>query len=200
MNGLFDMIGNIFFSILNAIPVLPVALVIILAYRHFNGGGRLSLWRTLGLLAFTMYMYSMLDLTIFSRLEALSSGEPVVRTLSPIPFDGIVTMATTQYEGVSYNVFIRNVLGNVIMFMPLGFFLPLLWPDMRAFGRVVAICALASFAIEFTQYWIGGISDIDDMMLNTAGACIGYGSYALACMAMPVLRHRFAAPQALETR
>lgn len=65
--------------------------------------------------------------------------------------------------------------GNILCFMPLGFLLA-----RRKWG--FAACALAglslSLAIEGGQYLLGsGLSEIDDLILNTLGAMAGYGAY-----------------------
>lgn len=70
------------------------------------------------------------------------------------------------------------LLGNIVMFMPLGFFPALLWRKWRWWkSLLVGFCA--SVAIEFTQFFIGRFTDIDDVILNTIGALVGYGLYRL---------------------
>ena len=65
------------------------------------------------------------------------------------------------------------LLGNIVMFAPLGFFPKLLWRRWHWWKSVlVGFCA--SFTIEFVQFFIGRSSDIDDVILNTAGALVGW--------------------------
>ena len=68
-----------------------------------------------------------------------------------------------------------NIAGNVIAFMPLGFFLPTLHPKKRN-GIVVMIhCFFLSLLVEVTQLAFRlGCFDVDDMILNTLGAALGY--------------------------
>ncbi len=70
------------------------------------------------------------------------------------------------------------LLGNIVMFMPLGFFPALLWRRWRRWKSLL-VGFWASFTIEFTQFFIGRFTDIDDVILNTAGALAGYGLYRL---------------------
>jgi glycopeptide antibiotics resistance protein len=73
--------------------------------------------------------------------------------------------------------FRNNFFGNIIMFIPLGIFLPLIY--RKNFGKTVLIGGSASFAIEFIQYLNMSAGyyryvDLDDVILNTLGAIIGY--------------------------
>lgn len=82
------------------------------------------------------------------------------------------------------------VLGNILMFMPLGFCVPLLWRGWR-WWKVLPLGCLTSCAIEFTQFFIGRSTDIDDVILNTAGALGGFVLWALCRRAFPRLTARF---------
>ena len=80
--------------------------------------------------------------------------------------------------------------GNIGMFMPVGFFVALLWRKARWY-RSVAVGFLASLLIEFVQLFIGRVSDIDDVILNTTGALLGYGVYWLFYKLFPRAAVRF---------
>ncbi len=68
-----------------------------------------------------------------------------------------------------------NLVGNVVMFVPFGALVASL--VRRGFvARVVAATGLAvalSAAIEASQYMLGRVADVDDVVLNTAGAFLG---------------------------
>ena len=68
---------------------------------------------------------------------------------------------------------IAQTTANVVMFVPLGFLLPVAFPKMRNLWKVTLTLALLSFVIEFTQYFTGRSADIDDLMLNTLGGLLG---------------------------
>lgn len=66
---------------------------------------------------------------------------------------------------------------NVLLFLPLGVFLPILYAEFDGI-RKIALCAFAlSLAIELTQMFGLGITDVNDLMTNTAGACLGLFLY-----------------------
>jgi len=73
--------------------------------------------------------------------------------------------------------FRNNAIGNIIMFIPMGIFLYSIYK--KNFRQVIVIAALSSALIEFIQFlnmFIGynRYVDVDDVILNTAGACIGF--------------------------
>ncbi len=70
--------------------------------------------------------------------------------------------------------FLYPVLGNIIWFVPLGFFLPWLWKGIRC-GKALMIAAITSLCIEITQWLLqSGISDVDDVIFNSLGALLGW--------------------------
>ena len=71
------------------------------------------------------------------------------------------------------NLFIRNVIGNVLMFMPYGFFLHYFLRKCN--GKMAFFLVLIlSVVIESTQLYIGRVFDIDDIILNVLGGIIGF--------------------------
>ena len=76
------------------------------------------------------------------------------------------------------------LLGNVGMFLPVGFFPALLWRRPR-WWKSVLIGFSASFTIEFVQFFIGRSTDIDDLILNTTGALLGYWLYRVFGLLLP---------------
>ena len=68
-----------------------------------------------------------------------------------------------------------NLVGNVVMFVPLGFFLPGIFPGMRRFFRAFFLSLGLILTVELVQYFtMLGTCDIDDLILNMVGICIGY--------------------------
>lgn len=63
---------------------------------------------------------------------------------------------------------------NIIMFMPLGFLLPLIWKRFRNFISILCTGLSFSLAIEICQLFNHRTTDIDDLMMNTLGAILGY--------------------------
>ena len=73
-----------------------------------------------------------------------------------------------------------NLAGNVIMFIPLGFFLPMIWAKLRKLWRTLLTTGLIITLVELIQlFTLVGSCDIDDLILNLLGAAMGYGIYKL---------------------
>lgn len=68
---------------------------------------------------------------------------------------------------------------NIIMFMPLGFLLPLLWEKMRDIKNVILTSFCFSLSLEVTQLFNRRNSDIDDLIMNVLGAIIGFIIYQI---------------------
>ena len=72
-------------------------------------------------------------------------------------------------------LFWLNIAGNVLAFVPLGYFIPRLSSRLRSFFKVFFISAFISLTIESLQLLLRcGSYDVDDLMLNVFGSCIGY--------------------------
>ena len=73
-----------------------------------------------------------------------------------------------------------NVYGNIFLFLPTGFILPLVYKRLDRFWKVVAAGAGLSLCIELLQLPFSVRStDIDDLLLNTLGVALGFALYAL---------------------
>ncbi len=66
---------------------------------------------------------------------------------------------------------------NVVIFIPLGFFLPLLYKKYHKLNRVALTGALFSVLIEIVQMFGMGTTDINDLITNTVGTCLGFYIY-----------------------
>ncbi|MFD0444938.1 VanZ family protein [Streptomyces rhizosphaericus] len=71
---------------------------------------------------------------------------------------------------------VKQIGGNVLLGAPFGVLLPMLVPKARGAVRVVVVTALVMVAVETAQGLIveGRAFDIDDVILNTSGALLGY--------------------------
>ena len=73
-----------------------------------------------------------------------------------------------QSEGLFTNVM------NVIMFMPFGFLLPLLWEKCRSIPKTIVAGFLFSLSIEIGQLFNRRQTDIDDLLMNVLGTILGF--------------------------
>ena len=80
--------------------------------------------------------------------------------------------------------------GNIGMFAPIGFGLALLWRERRWYHALL-LGVVFSASIEFVQIFVGRVSDIDDIMLNTAGTIVGFILYCIVCKVISLDWDRF---------
>ena len=82
------------------------------------------------------------------------------------------------------------LLGNVAMFMPIGFFPALLWRRWW-WWKSLLVGSFASSTIESIQFFIGRSTDIDDVILNTTGALAGFWTFWLLRTVAPTFTANF---------
>ena len=72
--------------------------------------------------------------------------------------------------------FYKQVFGNILLFIPLGYFLTK-YCRIKRFGGIFLTSLLSSLSIEVVQHFIGRSFDIDDVILNVTGGIIGFIIY-----------------------
>lgn len=93
-----------------------------------------------------------------------------------VPFETINDYSTNVIKWDKIE-FIKNILGNIILFIPYGF-LGILYPKLRQFKLLFLTFFIIINIIEFSQYYFKrGFADVDDVILNTLGASIGFFIY-----------------------
>jgi len=124
---------------------------------------------------FTIYIIMLLRLAVF-RNNFLSYGMFTHGELNLAP--GVLYVKLLRAHEYLFVIFQFG--GNLAWFIPFGFLLPYLtgWP--KALKRVLLCGFLLSFIIELSQFVFGtGVSELDDVILNTAGTFIGFQMFNL---------------------
>ena len=94
-----------------------------------------------------------------------------------VPFRSTIRYLT-EFDSYNIDIVLMNTLGNVIIFIPFGFLLPLLFKQINNVKMASKIFIKFILLIESLQLLtFTGVFDIDDIMLNMFGALIGYGSF-----------------------
>lgn len=76
---------------------------------------------------------------------------------------------------------VENLAGNLLVFVPLGFFLPLMSEELQRFSEVFLNVFTFVLGIEVFQLFSAfGAFDVDDILLNCLGAIIGFWCYKAA--------------------
>lgn len=165
-----------------ACPLLPFAIVCFLfshkkRLQKKNGADdvsqtpsrRAEILHGIGLALFGVYLAMVLDVTASGTLyDLLRSGGLAINTATV----NLIPFSDPDYSPVGYTL-------NVIMLMPFGFLLPTLFRDKRRLWKTALSGALFSVLIECSQLLNYRSTDVDDVILNTLGAVIGYLIYWL---------------------
>ena len=77
---------------------------------------------------------------------------------------------------VGSNSFYKQVAGNIVLFIPLGYFATS-YANIKGLGTITLVSLLSSLIIESVQHYIGRSFDIDDIILNIVGGIIGFLLY-----------------------
>ena len=126
-------------------------------------------WKGILWVIFLLYIGMLLRITVFrssfGSYPLCSHGQ-----IELVPFVGLI-----QIFHNSVGMFLYLFVGNLVWFVPLGLLLPVLTKARKA----TILWGLGlSLYIEVSQYVFGtGVSEVEDLILNTAGTGIGYLIY-----------------------
>ncbi|MEC3428522.1 hypothetical protein BK721_10645 [Bacillus thuringiensis serovar nigeriensis] len=155
---------------------LIIAIILIWKYKKNEFSFKFLILRLL--LVSVSFIYTM-GVLIITRIEEIPwsiyervlENKSILKFSTPqlIPFDSIIHILNIYGIGTI-------ILGNILLLLPLGFFLPLWFRNLFNSYVVIFLIVLTSTTIEFLQYLFGvGIPNVDDVLLNTIGGGIGYG-------------------------
>lgn len=139
--------------------LLPCMLYVLIQTKGFHQ--RTNFIHMIWVFIFLYYVYLVLETTGIGTIWEirLYPGMKLQEEINLIPFR----------DGISLSMIL-----NVVMFMPLGFLLPLLWKEYQSLVRTAIIGFCFSCGIEFCQLFNRRVSDVDDLLMNTLGAILGW--------------------------
>ena len=111
---------------------------------------------------FVFYMIAVFSVTGIPTIDALNT---IDFSFNLIPLIGILN-DTTEY--------LKNSILNVILFIPMGFLMPVLWKEYDSLKKTASSGLILSISIELLQIFTFRLTDMDDIITNTTGAIIGY--------------------------
>ena len=206
METLWWYLENIWDYYLQMLPCMCIALTLFLLLRPWRQRrlARMHLasgpWREGGLLLFVMFAAGLAALTLFPAYfwtagywrAVLAGTRPLFR-----PVDFKLQFQTIQMNPLQeiFRAFrgpwvMFLMLANIGIFAPVGFFPALLWRNPR-WWKSLLIGFGSSLVIEFIQIFIGRSSDIDDVILNTTGALVGFWIFLLLRLTAPRFTEKF---------
>jgi glycopeptide antibiotics resistance protein len=99
------------------------------------------------------------------------------RVVNVVPFSSTYSdILLAKENGKPYNFQAFWLLGgNLLLLLPWGFLAPMVLSSLRHVGRIALSGFLISLSVELVQFIFRiGVFESDDILLNTAGAVLGY--------------------------
>jgi len=129
------------------------------------------------LIAYILLLAKVLLFKEVSLSELFNADRAISRIFSLTPFETIFG----YFSSTHFNLWIAlmNVVGNIVLFIPLGIYLQIFKKNKKILNCVTLACVI-SLGVEVTQYILGiGRTDIDDIILNTLGGMLGVFVYKI---------------------
>ena len=138
--------------------------VVISLYNH----EKINIFNDFKMLIYVIYLFVLFQLVTTIDFRSYSNNF--------VPFKEIL-----RYD-ITSKLFIRNVIGNIVIFIPFGYLISdtiYMNTKHKNIFIVLLFVLLTSLGIETTQMYIGRSFDVDDIILNFAGGLIGYFSFLI---------------------
>ena len=138
--------------------------VVISLYNH----EKINIFNDFKMLVYIIYLFVLFQLVTTIDFRSYSNNF--------IPFKEIL-----RYD-ISSKLFIRNVIGNIVIFIPFGYLISdtiYMNTKHKNIFIVLIFVLLTSLGIETTQMYIGRSFDVDDIILNFVGGLFGYFSFLI---------------------
>ena len=149
------------------IPWEPLLLAVVLAAVASVAASLPALQRGDARGAWTAVTRVLLAGAVLAVLVVTLTGGAAGTGVNLVPGEGI----RTALRNANSELGLVNLVGNVVMFVPVGLLLPL--ATRLRFGGTVAACAALSVLVECVQLTLGRSLDVDDVLLNTLGGVVG---------------------------
>lgn len=148
-------------------PTIFLSIVILVSTRLvylLKNNKKIILYKELLTLLFVIYVLCLFYIVTFQDVSFNNSNFVLFREMFRYDFGS--------------RLFIKNVIGNVILFLPYGFFMTY-YLKLDRLKSILGLSLLISLTIESTQLMIGRVFDIDDIVLNVIGGIVGFYIYKL---------------------
>lgn len=148
-------------------PIIVIITVIVCSLRVayiIKNKKRFCFYKELTMLIFVLYVMCLFEIvTLQDNNYGFSNFVPFTEMF--------------RYE-IGSRLFIKNIIGNILLFLPYGYFAADFLRSKKVFLPLF-LTFIVSMTIELVQLNIGRTFDIDDVILNTVGGMLGYLLYRL---------------------
>lgn len=186
------------------IPSIPISIILLIIWLKQKKKPSSILFYIL----FYFYIIAVMSVTLFplpfDKLT-IENGREMTRldTNNFIPFtfidESIATLTPDPRSSFPYYysvlIVLKQVGKNILLGIPFGFLVPLIWKKRNTIWRVLIAGFWFSFGIEATQFLISRIlgynyrlTDIDDIILNCTGVALGYLGFKISLLFLKWLK------------
>jgi glycopeptide antibiotics resistance protein len=169
--------------------LVPIWIIIriILFFNNKKRRVNFSLKNEAGLNIFFIYILCLLSVTLFPLIIGFGERNNWI-SVNLIPIIGTAKEVSSitsdpNMQNFMIKFWIKNIFGNILLLLPLGVMMPMLWKQFDCKKKMILFAFCLSLSIETLQLLSGFIGnmgrafDIDDILLNTIGAFIGFILY-----------------------
>lgn len=165
---------NLSIVILIGIPILIILRLIILKIFR-NKNYYINWFHEVGVIFFISYCIALIIQMFFTNFQEKINEI----SINLIPFNKLKEFLEIVIYESRVEYLLIEILGNIIVFIIIGFMLPLLWRKFENIKLVLIMCLICSVTIETIQLMLPRCSDVDDIIMNIIGGIIGYGLYII---------------------
>jgi glycopeptide antibiotics resistance protein len=181
------------------VMIIAIPFVVYIRFKSRKKRGKVlnNRWHEAGIMSLWVYLIGLFYETIVPKKGvSFQYAEMRLQNLDSLGINfHLFRVFSDVYNAIHYldlwQPFFINFLGNIAIFMPIGFLLPLLWRKMERFFIVLVTGLGLSLFIEIMQLPQYRSTDVDDLWLNTLGAIIGFTIYKYLVKRIPKLRNQF---------
>lgn len=158
--------SSLFGGVIRAIPIAIIAGVItyVIIRVFVQKKNEIPKYKKTATVLSVMYIAILFQDAIFSR----QMGHK--HEIDWIPFDTVGGL----------HLLILMVLANLVIFIPMGILVPMIWKSFNSYWKICLLTLLISVCIEAIQYIFGcGFCQLEDVIMNVAGAIVGLWIFRL---------------------
>ena len=189
---IFSLLPNVVLNVLVTIGgfIIPICMIIIAMIVEIKKEKNLQeknkirdFWLRILFIIYCILLITILFLnneyrmTGFESININTFSREHFETINIIPFSTMIGYINgLLFEDASMSIVIINLATNLLLFAPMGFFIPLLFKNkITNIKRFIILIIILSLFVEILQFiTYRGSTDIDDIILNTIGAIIVY--------------------------
>ena len=139
---------------------------------------KISAWTVFVIYCAVLFYILILDKAVSGYHQSLRN---ILAHINLIPFRTIATyIVRLANDSINLDTVIQNLAGNLLLFVPMGAFLPFAFDKMKTLWRAVSVMLSVILSVELVQIvLVIGSFDVDDLLLNLLGGLLGYLIYRL---------------------